>query len=225
LIERDEMRETTTADGAQAAGGEIGRRAPPRSGFRHRLADAVLKISGWTPEGDPPDVDQYVVVAAPHTSWWDGFWMIAFAWYWGLDVHWLVKSDVAPPPIRRLLRAIGAVPVDRSAPRGLVGELAREFREQARLIVSIPPEGTRARGEYWKSGFYQVALQAGVPICLSYLDYGRNRGGFGLCLRPSGDVKADMDRIREFYREVQARYPDQFTPPRLREEDAPPPEK
>jgi 1-acyl-sn-glycerol-3-phosphate acyltransferase len=198
---------------------DLDRQPPPTAGFRHHLAGLVLRIGGWTVEGDPPRLPRFVVVAAPHTSWWDGFWMIAFAWWWGIRLRWLVKSSAASGPLGRWLRRIGAVPVDRSTPQGLVDALATEIRASDGLILSISPEGTRARRTYWKSGFYRIAEQAGVPICLSYLDYGRRKGGFGLVFVPSGDVRADMDRVRAFYADTRARYADKFTPPRLPEED------
>ena len=190
------------------------------SGLRQRLASLVLRLGGWTAEGVPPDLPKYVIVAAPHTWWWDGFWMVAFAWRWGLRINWLVKSTAARYPFGALLRALGAIPVDRSSPQGLVSQLTAEFGERLELLLSISPEGTRARRDYWKSGFYQVARAANVPVCLSYLDYGRMKGGFGPCFLLTGDMHADMNRIRAFYRDVRGRVPEQFTPPRLREEDA-----
>lgn len=191
----------------------------PKGGLRHHIAGIALWIGGWKPIGDPPALDKYIIVAAPHTAWWDGFWMKAFAWWWGVRIQWLVKSGAAWGPFGVFLRSVGAIPVDRSGPQGLVGAMVRKFAEHPRLVVSIPAEGTRARRRYWKSGFYQMALQAKVPICLSLLDYGSGRGGFGPCFHPTGDVTADMDRIREFYRDARGKVPDRFTPPRLREED------
>lgn len=197
---------------------ESTRRPPPRRGFRPLLAALFLRLGGWRAEGDPPDVPRCVIIAAPHTYWWDGFWMMMFAWYWGLSISFMVKRSTTRGPLGWMVRWAGAVPVDRSAAHGLVGELVRAFAERPRLFLSIPPEGTRARREYWKSGFYHIARQANVPLCLSYLDYGRGRGGFGPCFLLSGDVRKDMDRIREFYRDVRGRYPERFTAPRLKEE-------
>lgn len=195
------------------------RREAPKHGLRHHIAGFFLRLGGWTPVGDPPAVDKFIIVAAPHTWWWDGFWMMAFAWWWGVEIKWLVKSGAAWGPFGWLLRSVGAIPVDRSAPQGLVGTLCREFASQQSLIVSIPAEGTRARRQYWKSGFYHLARQAKVPVCLSVLDYGRGRGGFGPCFIPTGNVRADMDLIRSYYHDVKGRIPDRFTPPKLKEED------
>lgn len=113
---------------------------------------------------------------------------------------------------------VGAIPVERSSPQGLVDKLAKEFEKREELLVLIPPEGTRAKREYWRSGFYHIARKAQVPICLSYLDYGRKEAGIGLCIHPSGDVTRDMDRIREFYKDVHGKVPENFTYPRLMEE-------
>jgi 1-acyl-sn-glycerol-3-phosphate acyltransferase len=198
---------------------DVARLDAPRSGLKHRVAGVVLWIGGWTPEGGPPALPKFVIVAAPHTWWWDSLWMLAFAWWWGLRVRWLLKSSIAEGPLAWFFRGLGAVSVDRSSPQGLVDSLAREVRANAEMVLTISPEGTRARKEWWKSGFYHLAREAKVPICLSYLDYGRQKGGFGPCFEPSGDVKADMDIVRAFYRDVRARKPDQFTPPRLREEE------
>ncbi len=168
--------------------------------------------------GAPPEVKKCVIVAAPHTALADGFWMLMFAWWWGLRISWLVKRSAVRGPFGWFLRRMGAIPVDRSAPQGLVGELAAEFASRDELLLSIPPEGTRARREYWKSGFYHIALSAKVPICLSYLDYARRTGGFGPCFPLTGNYRADMDRIRAFYQEISGKHPARFTHPRLREE-------
>jgi 1-acyl-sn-glycerol-3-phosphate acyltransferase len=197
------------------------RRPPPRRGLRPRLAALVLRIGGFTPVGDPPEVERMVILSAPHTWWWDGFWMLAFAWYWGLSISWFVKLSSTRGPLGFLPRLLGGIPVDRRAPQGLVGELTRAFAERSKLLLVVPPEGTRARRKYWKSGFYHIARQANVPICLSYLDYGRQRGGFGPCFYLTGDMGADMDRVREFYRDMRGRIPELETPPRLVEEDGP----
>jgi 1-acyl-sn-glycerol-3-phosphate acyltransferase len=101
----------------------------------------------------------------------------------------------------------------------LVAEAARLFAERDDLALVVPAEGTRSAASHWKSGFYHIARTAGVPIVCGYLDYARHRGGFGLVLMPSGDIRADMDRIRAFYADKAARYPEKFGPVRLQEED------
>jgi 1-acyl-sn-glycerol-3-phosphate acyltransferase len=199
----------------------VPRRVAPGRGLRRRVAGIVLRVGGFQPEGPPPELPRYVIVAAPHTYFWDTVWMLAFAWWWGLHLRWLVKRSIAVGPLGWWLKRLGAVPVDRSTPTGLVEDLANVIRDHDEMVLAIAPEATRARGQWWRSGFYQIARQADVPICLSYLDYQRRRGGFGPCFRLSGDVVADMNAVRDFYRGVHARYPERFTPPRLREEEEP----
>jgi 1-acyl-sn-glycerol-3-phosphate acyltransferase len=92
------------------------------------------------------------------------------------------------------------------------------FNETSSLVLVVPTEGTREKTDYWKSGFYHIARQAGVPIVPSFLDFGRKRGGFGPALQMSGDVRADMQYFRDFYAGMEGRFPDQFGPIRLREE-------
>jgi hypothetical protein len=87
----------------------------------------------------------------------------------------------------------------------------------------VPSEATRGWAPYWKSGFYHIARRAEVPIVMGFLDYRRRRGGFGPQLRASGDVKRDMDWIRSFYADKTGKYPEQFGPVRLREEEVSPP--
>lgn len=198
---------------------DVPRHEQPGTGWDHRFAAACLRRGKWTIGHPPPRLDKYVAVAAPHTEWWDGFWMLCFAWWWGLRINWLAKNSVMRWPVAGLLRRTGVVPVDRSAPQGLVGQIVEQFEQRERLVLSIPPEGTRVRREYWKSGFYHIARQADVPVCLSYLDYAKRVAGFGPCFRLTGDVRADMDRIREFYAGISGKIPENFTPPRLREEE------
>jgi hypothetical protein len=86
-------------------------------------------------------------------------------------------------------------------------------------VLVVPAEGTRSAVEYWKSGFYQIAVQGDVPIVCAYVDKATRTGGFGPVITPSGDIAADMDRIRAFYAGRTGLKPNRFGVPRLREED------
>lgn len=145
--------------------------------------------------------------------------LIAFAH--GVHVHWLGKASLFRAPLGWLLRPLGGIPVDRTAPGGLVGTVAERFRDEPDLVVVIPPEGTRGPAPYWKSGFWHIARAAGVPVVLSFLDFERREGGFGPAVPMSGDPRADMAPIRAFYADVSARFPERVGPMRLREEDLP----
>jgi 1-acyl-sn-glycerol-3-phosphate acyltransferase len=114
------------------------------------------------------------------------------------------------------------VAIDRDRAGDVVGQMIEELQRRDEMVLVIPPEGTRGRAPYWKSGFYRIAVGADVPVVPGYLDFGRKRGGFGPPIRMTGDVRVDMDRIRAFYEEIAPTgyAPDDFGPIRLREEDA-----
>ena len=163
-----------------------------------------------------------MLVAAPHTSNWDFFLMLAMAWQSGLAPRWLGKQEMFAGPLRFVFRPLGGVPVDRDDPKTLVADLAAHAGAATSLALVVPAEGTRAKGDHWKSGFYRIAQQAEIPIVLSYLDGPSRTGGFGPAIRPSGDVAADMDVIRAFYADKGGVKPANKTTPRLREEAAAP---
>jgi len=88
----------------------------------------------------------------------------------------------------------------------------------ATLRLAVSPEGTRARCDHWRSGFYHIARQARVPVATGFLDYANRRCGMGPLIELTGDVSADMDRIRSFYEPLRGKYPELQGPIRLREE-------
>lgn len=174
--------------------------------------------------GQPAPADPVcVIVAAPHTSWLDFPLMLGIAWSAGLRPGFLAKKELFRAPFGGLMRRLGGIAVDRSNPGSLVRDLTARARSGEPFALVIAPEGTRAAGGYWKSGFYRVAVQAGVPIALGYLDGPTRTGGFGPTIQPSGDLRADMDLLRAFYADKRGVRPAGRTPPRLREEDVPGP--
>ena len=172
----------------------------------------------WTPVGTKPSRGS-VVVCAPHTSNFDYVLMILVAWTQDMNLSFLGKSSLFKPPIGWIMRATGGVAVDRSAPNGLVGQMAEAFKANPDMMLAVPAEGTRGRTEYWKSGFHRIAVQAGVPICLAFIDKSTRTSGFGLVFDPSESLAADMDRVREFYADKVGLKHHNFGPIRLREED------
>jgi 1-acyl-sn-glycerol-3-phosphate acyltransferase len=81
--------------------------------------------------------------------------------------------------------------------------------------LAITPEGTRGYRPYWKSGFYRIALAAGVPVLLVALDYRRKVVDVTHTLTLTGDEAADMAAIARYYEDVRALYPDKAAPIRL----------
>ncbi len=145
--------------------------------------------------------------------------MLAYSWIYGARIHWMGKHTLFAPPMGWLMKRLGGIPIDRRAAHGVVEQMAARFARSDEFILAVPPEGTRSRVEYWKSGFYQIAKAADVPIVLGFLDYGGKAGGIGPALRPSDDVRRDMDFIRAFYRDKLGKRPQEWAAPRLRAED------
>lgn len=191
------------------------------------LTDMILKLLSrvccflfrWKVARTEHDIPRpCVVVATPHTSNWDFLVLIATTRLNDVEMSWLGKRQMFDGPLGPLFRALGGIPVDRAAPGGIVAELVERLTDDPDLVVVVPAEGTRAATEYWKSGFYRIAQQAGIPIQTAYVD-GRNRtSGFGPHLHASGDVSADMDLLREFYADKTGIRADRFLTPQLREE-------
>lgn len=159
-----------------------------------------------------------MLVAAPHTSNWDLLWLLLMASAKGIPIRWLAKHDLFRGVQGWCLRRLGGVPVVRGRSEDRVAATARLFREMDSLVLVIPPEATRARADFWKSGFYHIARLGGVPIVPTALDYGARVGEFGAPVAADVGVRPLMDAMRAFYAGRQGAYPERFGPIRLREE-------
>jgi 1-acyl-sn-glycerol-3-phosphate acyltransferase len=175
------------------------------------LSAAFLKIGGWKIEGDWPAFEKVVLVAAPHTSNWDGINMLAAAGYYRVRLRWMGKRSLTQGPFGFVVRWLGCVPIDRSASNDVVQAMAAAFAAEERMVLAIPPEGTRSAVKEWKSGFYHVAVAAGVPIVLSVLDYGTRTARLAAVVFPSGDYESDLALIKNHYAKAVGKHPDKFT--------------
>ena len=186
--------------------------------MKYWLGSLYLRLLGWKLLGQKPPYKKYLILAAPHTSNWDVPLMLAMSYVYGVRLSWIGKHSLFRGPLGMLLRLLGGVPVDRRGRHNAVQQMVDEFARRDELCLAITPEGTRGRAEYWKTGFYHIALGAGVPIVLGLLDYQKKVGGLFEAVTATGDLKADMDKIRAFYRDASGKYPQDFGPIRLREE-------
>ena len=174
-----------------------------------------MKFFGWRFEGQLPDVDKLVVIAAPHTSNWDLPILLSLSFALRAKASWLGKHSLFRWPFGSVFRWMGGVPVYRSASKNVVAQSVETFRNNDKMILTIPPEGTRSKVHHWKTGFYYIALGAEVPISLGFIDYKRKVAGVGPTIYPSGDIEADFNVIRNFYVNVTAKYPDKTGLPAL----------
>jgi 1-acyl-sn-glycerol-3-phosphate acyltransferase len=182
------------------------------------LGKLWLWFFGWKVQGEAAPHRKFVLIAAPHTSNWDFPFMLATAYVMRVRISWFGKHTLFRPPWGWFLRKLGGIPVDRRSPQSLVTQLAEKFRTSDSLILAVPPEGTRSKVDVWKSGFYHIAAESGVPIGLGYLDYQKRLCGLGMFVAPTGSVSEDMNKIRSFYRDIRGKYPELECEPRLREE-------
>lgn len=175
----------------------------------HIIGVVFLKVLGWKVESEPPKVPKYVVIVAPHTSNWDYPLVLAISWYYRMKGAWLGKSEIFSWPVaKHIFRRTGGIPVYRGTCQGLVEQAVQVFKERDELVLALTPEGTRAKVEYWKAGFYHIALAAGVPIALGYLDFKRKAGGFGPLYYCTGDLEKDLAFIRDFFDTITPRHPE-----------------
>lgn len=177
-----------------------------------KMALAIIRISGWTLVGEAPAISKAVIIAAPHTSNWDGFWLLVAKCALDIDVRFLAKHSLFWWPLGSILHAFGAMPIDRSVASSTVDELVSRFATEDKLFLALAPEGTRRWKPHWKTGFYQIAKAANVPIVLAFIDYKRKRMGIGITLPPGQSIEDDLQLIRDFYEPCVGRRPDRRSP-------------
>ncbi|RPJ15518.1 MAG: glycerol acyltransferase [Desulfobacteraceae bacterium] len=166
----------------------------------------ILKIMGWNIEGRLPDIPRFVLIAAPHTSNWDFPITIFVAFALQAKIYWMGKEAIFRRPFRNIFRWLGGIPVDRSRSNNTVEQMIQKFAGSEKLIITIPPSGTRKKVIKWKTGFYYIAVGANVPIVLGFLDYKRKIGGIGPVFFPTGDIDADMREMRAYYADMKGKY-------------------
>ncbi len=184
--------------------------------IRPVISRIVLRMLRWRTEGLLPS--HGIVVGAPHTSNWDWFFSLLLAWSQGRQVRLMIKQEFFRGPLAPIMRATGGVSVDRANPTGDIKNLVAQIADADEFLLTIAAEGTRSRSEYWKSGFYRLAQQTGLPITLAFIDGPSRTVGVGPTFAPTGDISADMDLIRAFYADKRGVVPANRTEPRLRNE-------
>ncbi|MCT9820338.1 1-acyl-sn-glycerol-3-phosphate acyltransferase [Microbacterium sp. W1N] len=190
--------------------------------IRRLLARTYWAFSRWRLVTEPAPTVPTVLIGAPHTSNWDFVLMLAIAWRLGIDARWLGKESLFAGWRGPLMRRLGGIPVDRSDAGRVVAEVVARVHAGEVFGLVVTPDGTRGATTHWKSGFYRIATETGMPVTLGYVDRTTMTTGLGPTLALTGDVGADMDRIRAFYADKAGLRPHLRTEPRLTSEDAPP---
>lgn len=162
---------------------------------------------GWTVEGTAPIPRKFVVIAAPHTSNWDFLYFIGATDGLNLDLSFMGKQTLFRWPFGRMMRDMGGIPVDRSSSHNMVDQMIAEFSRREEFMLTIAPEGTRGKVREWKTGFYHIAVGAGVPLVCGMMDYARKVVGLGPAIWPTGDYDADMVEIGQYYSQCTPKNP------------------
>ncbi len=187
--------------------------------MRRRFGKWTLRLVGWRTVGQLPPDPKFVIIGAPHTSNWDFPLALLAAAALGVKISWIGKDALFRWPFGGLMRRLGGIPVRRDSREGVVQRTAEAFAAATSLMLVVAPEGTRGRTPYWRSGFYHIAVAAGVPIVPAYIDRPTKQIGIGAPLFPTGEVRRDMEALRGFYAGKVGIRPDHAGDVRLREED------
>jgi 1-acyl-sn-glycerol-3-phosphate acyltransferase len=179
------------------------------------LSLGFLKLAGWKVLGKlPPGAEKSVLIAAPHTSNWDLPYTLMVAFSLRLTIYWMGKEQIFRFPFRGLMMWLGGIPVQREKSTNLVAASVEAIKAASGpLQLVVPPEGTRSKTRYWKTGFYHIAVGAQVPIVMAYMDYEKKISGLGPVFEPTGDLEADMTQIKAFYANFKGKNAAQFEVP------------
>ncbi len=183
--------------------------SPKQRTFVQKCARFALSLMGWKTLGTPPDAPRFVIIAAPHTTNWDFLFAVLLSADLGMSVKWVGKKQIFRFPFGGIMRALGGIGVDRSRRNNYVESTVELLLNSERLGLIIPAEGTRSKTDRWKTGFYYVALGAQVPIVCGFVNYKKKEGGVGISFIPSGNISEDVQKLRDFYADKTAKYPEQ----------------
>ena len=167
-----------------------------------KICGLVLKAMGWTAVEPPVEEEKCIILGVPHTSALD--FLISYLYYTSVGGHakCMVKKEMFFPPLGWILKAAGAVPVDRKNATTLLKSIITEMEKPGKFHLALAPEGTRKPVRNWKTGFHFIAKEAGVPVYLGYFDWGTKRVGRGHKIELTDDPRADMKRIQQMYEDM-----------------------
>ena len=192
------------------------RQAPRSPSPLQRIARALLRLIGWRSVLVWPDKAKGIIVVYPHTSNWDFIIGVLYKVGAGLPARWMGKDTLFRWPFRSLLVRMGGIPINRRERTGFVQTLLSEFDRNEWMWLAVAPEGTRSHTDHWKSGFYRIAVAAGLPVGLGFIDYSTRTIGIDTYLDMTGNPELDLARIRDFYADKHGRRPELAGEIRLR---------
>ncbi len=178
----------------------------------------ILKLMAWKIIGSLPNLKQYVLIVAPHTSNWDLVLGLVARFAVGVKINFLAKQQLFFFPLGTLLKALGGSPVDRTKKGNKVEQAVDLFQNQTHFKLGLAPEGTRSKVTRWKEGFYHIACQANAPIVMVGLDYLSKEVRISEPLWPNKNISEDFEQIIAFFRTIHGKYPKEIPDYHAKEE-------
>ena len=171
----------------------------------------LFKILGWKLIGDfPREINKYVVIAAPHTSWIDFPIAILSRMASGIMINFIGKNSLFNGPFGFFFRGLGGTPVDRSKSNNLVDAIVQIFNSKEEFRLGLSPEGTRKKVDKWKTGFYYIAKGANVPIVMATLDFEHKCIKISEPYYTTDNKEKDFNVFYSFYKNVKGKNPELF---------------
>ncbi len=194
---------------------DLGDSIPKRGGTITPVIGAcLLKTLGWRNVGEIPNISQAVVLALPHTSYFDGLYALPGLFALDLKVSIMGKHTLFKIPVlAQILLWLGLIPINRGHKGSVLQASIDKFKTGEPLFLGLSPEGTRDYTKEWKTGFYYLALGAGVPILPVALDYKTKEIRFLSPVYPTGDIEADLPKVYAQYKGVMPKYPECLSQP------------
>jgi len=171
------------------------------------------KMMGWEIVGElPKDLKKYIIIGAPHTSSMDFVLGALVKFITGLPINYIGKHSLFKPPFGFIFRALGGTPVDRNKSINMVQAIVDIFNKKEEFILALSPEGTRKKMEKWKTGFYNIAKGAKVPIVFNAFDFSEKKYIISKPYYITGNEKEDFLYFHNFYKDITGKNPELFDP-------------
>lgn len=183
------------------------------------ISKFLLGLFGWRVYKSDISQKKFIIIGAPHTSNWDFPSALLALSAMEISFSWIGKHTLFQPPFGFIFRLLGGIPVDRNIRLSFTNNMVQLFNNSENLKLAIAPEGTRAKKDHWKTGFYYIAVAAKVPVALGYIDYGKKELGIGPLFTPTGDIEKDFDFISNFYKDKTGKFPENQSIIRLRKRE------
>ena len=89
----------------------------------------------------------------------------------------------------------------------MVDQVVQKFKSEESFSLVLSPEGTRKKVERLRTGFYNIAQQAGVPLVMVGFDFGKKEVVIAEPFTTS-EQAADFRLLLDFFGPMQGKNPE-----------------